>query len=497
MEFSIISSQAEKQHTACTIVAIFANKKLSLAAERLNQASDNYITKILRKGDLDGKLGKTLLLHNVTNIPSDRILLVGCGKEQELTAKQYQQIIKAIIKTILDTNISEITCYIPELAVKEQNITWKIQQTIITMQDALYTFAKYKAKKTTPKHPLQKIFLNIANKRERNQAEQALLAGLAIAKGMQYSKDLANTPPNICTPSYLAKAATSMAKTYKKINTAILAKKDLETLGMGAMLAVAQGSTQEPKLITLEYRGAKANKAPIVLVGKGVTFDSGGLSLKNPSAMVGMKYDMAGAAAVLGTLVFAAELGLAINLVGVIAAVENMPSGSACRPNDIVTSLSGTTIEIINTDAEGRLILADALTYSERFKPELVIDIATLTGACIVALGKNYSGLFSNNSALAKQLVTAGDTALDQCWQLPLTEEYQEQLHSKFADLKNMGGQEAGSIMAACFLANFSKKYHWAHLDIAGTAWDRANMDSATARPVPLLAQYLLNYSNH
>ncbi len=493
MEFNIKSGNPEKQRTACIIVAVFESRRLSTAAERLDNASNGYISNILRKGDLEGKLGQILLLHNIPNVLSDRVLLVGCGKERELGDKQYKDTIKIIVNTLNNTGSMEAVCFITECHVKGRDIHWKIQQAIMATEDTLYNFDTYKSKKDTLRRPLRRLIFTVPTRRDLPNAERALTEGIAIAKGIKYTKDLANTPPNICTPSYLAKEATKLAKDFKKISAAILSQKDLETLGMGAMLAVAQGSNQPPKLITLEYRGNDTNKAPIVLVGKGITFDTGGNSLKPPTNMIGQKYDMCGAAAVLGTILFAAELELPVNMVGIIAAAENMPGGTACRPNDIIKSLSGTTIEILNTDAEGRLVLCDALTYSERFNPEIVIDIATLTSACIMALGKSYSGLFSNHPPLAHELLTASNTADDKCWQMPLAEEYQEQLNSKFADIKNVGGSDAGSILAACFLSRFTKKYHWAHLDIAGTAWDRATLDAATGRPVPLLAQYLLN----
>lgn len=499
MEFNIKSINPETQRSACIIVAVFAEKKLSAAAKRLDTASGGYIRKILKQGDLTGAIGQTLLLHNVSNLLSSRILLVGCGKEQEFGDKQYKDTIKSIIKALKNTHATDTICFMPECTVKDRDIYWKIQQAIIVTEETLYNFDVYKSNTESNTTTLRRFTFNVANKNELPKAKQAMIESITIAKGIKYTKDLTNTPPNICTPTYLAAAATKLAKDFKKIKTTILQQKDMENLGMGALLAVAAGSSQPPKLITLEYRGDDPKQAPIVLVGKGITFDSGGLSLKPPTSQIGMKYDMSGAAAVLGTILIAAELDLPLNIVGVIAAAENMPGGTACRPNDIVKSLSGITIEILNTDAEGRLILCDALSYSERFKPKVVIDIATLTGACIIALGKSYSGLFSNHAPLANELFAAGNLIADKCWQLPLAEEYQELLNSKFADIKNIGNGDAGSITAACFLSRFTKQYHWAHLDIAGTACDnKASADaSSTGRPVPLLAQYLLNCCHH
>lgn len=494
MKFNIKNGRLDKQRTACIIVAIFEPRKLSTMAERLDSISNGYIRNIIRKGDLDGKLGQVLLLHNIPNILSDRVLLVGCGKKKEFGEKQYKDTIKTIINTLNNTGAIEAVCFIPEYPVKNRDIHWKIQQAVIATEEILYNFDNYKSKKITNRQALRRMIFMVSTKRNLPNAKQALVEGIAITKGMKYTKDLANTPPNICTPIYLAKEATKLAKDYKKISTAILNQKDLEMLGMRAMLAVSQGSSQPPKLITVKYCGNNDSKTltPIVLVGKGITFDSGGNSLKQPTSMIGQKYDMCGAAAVLGIMLFAAEIELPLNIVGIIAAAENMPGGTACRPNDIVKSLSGTTIEILNTDAEGRLVLCDALSYSKKFNPEVVIDIATLTAACIIALGKDYSGLFSNHDHLAQKLLIAGNMVDDKCWQMPMPEEYQAQLNSKFADIKNIGDGDGGSIIAACFLSRFTKEYHWAHFDIAGTAWDRVTM-AATGRPVPLLAQYLLN----
>lgn len=286
----------------------------------------------------------------------------------------------------------------------------------------------------------------------------------------------------------------SLSSIYKNLRCAVLGLEEIKELGMGAFFAVAKGAKEPPKMITLEYRGGNESLAPVVLIGKGVTFDSGGISLKPSKGMDEMKYDMAGAASVLGTLAAVADLQLPINVVGIMPCTENMPSGDSTRPGDIVTSLSGQTIEILNTDAEGRLILGDALTYSEQFKPEIVIDIATLTGACIVALGREAQGLLGNHKPLIHDLLNAGEASADRAWELPLWEEYQEHIDSHFADMKNIGVEkEAGAIMGACFLARFAKKFHWAHLDIAGTAWKTGKDKGATGRPVPLLTQYLLN----
>ena len=494
MKFGVKSIFPEKQAISCVIVSVFEKNVLSTAAKRLDKASNGFISNILKKGDIGGKVGETLLLYNVPNILAERLLLVGCGKESELNEKKYVDINKKTILKINNTGITEAISFLTECKVKKYDISWKIKQAVLVSSDILYNFDVYKSKKDLNKHALKSLFFNIPNNRDIKKAERALVQGINIAKSVKYMKDLANTPPNICTPTYIAKEANKLAKKYTKVTTSIINKKDMQKLGMNTILAVASGSNQPPKLITIKYAGDKPKNKPLVLVGKGITFDSGGLSLKPRNSMVCMKYDMCGAATVLGLIVFAAEMKLPLNIVGIIPAVENMPGSKAYRPDDIVKSLSGITIEILNTDAEGRLILCDALTYSERFNPKIVIDVATLTGACIIALGRNYTGLFSNHEPLANNLIKAGNYIVDKCWQLPITNEYQEKLNSAFADIANVGGPEAGSITAACFLSRFTKKYHWAHLDIAGTNRDKINgKEMATGRPIPLLAQYLLN----
>ncbi|HSX19724.1 MAG TPA: leucyl aminopeptidase, partial [Gammaproteobacteria bacterium] len=387
-------------------------------------------------------------------------------------------------------------CCVTELTVPDYDISWKVQQAVVAVSSALYTFDAFKgktAKNKSAKNELNKITWMVPNKRDIEKGEMGARIGNAVQMGVKLTKDLANTPPNVCNPTYLAKAAQKLAKDYKSISVAILERKDLETLKMGAFLSVTQGSDQPPKLITLEYRGAPKTQQPIVLVGKGITYDTGGTSMKLAANMVGMKFDMCGGASVLGLMTFAAELGLDINLVGVIASAENMPGGKASRPDDIVTTMSGQTVEILNTDAEGRLVLCDALTYCERFNPKVVIDMATLTSACVVALGNHHSALFSNYQPLADDLLAAGIVSGDKCWQMPLTDEYVRQLDSNVADFANVGGPDGGCVTAACYLSKFTKKLHWAHLDIAGTACKFTGKDrGATGQPVPLVAEYLL-----
>jgi len=377
--------------------------------------------------------------------------------------------------------------------VKRKDINWKIKHSIEAIDEALYKFNQLKSKKEETRRPLRKFIFSVNGRGQLMQGELAVRHGMATSAGIHLAKDLGNLPGNVCTPTYLATQAQKLAKQHSKIKTSVLEESDMEKLGMGSLLSVSIGSRQPAKLITMEYMAGDKKQAPIVFVGKGVTFDSGGISLKPGGGMDEMKYDMCGAASVIGVMNAIAEMQLDINVVGIVPTVENMPDGLASRPGDIVTSMSGQTIEILNTDAEGRLILCDALTYAEKFNPDVVIDIATLTGACIVALGAHPAGLLSNHNPLANDLLSAGQTSGDRCWQLPLWDDYQDQLKSNFADMANIGGKGAGTITAACFLSRFTKKYHWAHLDIAGVAWKSGVHKGATGRPVGLLAQYVLD----
>lgn len=493
MDFSVKSGNPEKQRTACLVLGVYEPRRLSPDAEKFDAACEGYLSNLLRRGDMEGKLGQTLLLVQMPeNTLCDRVLLVGCGRERDLDDSRYQRVLTSTANTLNDTGATEAVSYLTHLSVKGRDIAWKIRQAVEMTEQALYRFDQLKSKKEQQRRPLRKIILSVPSRRELPQGEQAMQEGLAIAAGVRLAKDLGNLPGNICTPTYLAEQAQQLAQGYG-MTIDVLERERMEELGMGSLLAVSRGSAQPPKLIVLEYRNGPAEEKPYVLVGKGITFDTGGISLKPGAAMDEMKFDMCGAASVLGTLKACADLKLPLNVVGVVAAVENMPDGQAIKPGDVVTSLSGQTIEILNTDAEGRLILCDALTYSERFEPTAIIDIATLTGACVVALGGYPHGLFSNHSPLSNDLLTAGRSSADRAWELPLWDEYQEQLDSNFADMANIGGREGGAIIAACFLARYTKKMHWAHLDIAGTAWKTGKAKGATGRPVPLLTQYLLD----
>ncbi|MCK5876951.1 MAG: leucyl aminopeptidase [Candidatus Marithrix sp.] len=490
MEFNIKSGLPEKQRTACIIVGVHANHKLLDIAKKIDGVSKGYLSSILKQGDLTDKQGQTLLLHKVPGTFAERVLLVSCGNE--IDDNQYRKIITNAVKALLKTGTKEAVCYLTNLDVTGRDIDWKIKQAVEITQATAYSFDQFKTK-SDDGHSFNKMVFGISSKRDI--AKQACQDAKKISDGINLTKDLANLPSNVCTPSYLADQSKDLAKLHKNLTCKVLEKAQLKKEGMNTLLAVAQGSSELPKLITLEYKNG-GKTAPIVLVGKGVTFDSGGISIKPSAKMDEMKYDMCGAASVLGTIAAVAELQLPINVVGIIPSVENMPSGTATKPGDIVTSLSGQTVEILNTDAEGRLILCDALTYAAKYKPKVVIDIATLTGACVIALGGHATGLLGNDETLIQDLLKAGEYTGDRAWQLPLWDIYQEQLESPFADMANIGGREGGTITAACFLSRFTEKYQWAHLDIAGTAWVGGKKKGATGRSVSLLIQYLLDCSS-
>ena len=493
MEFNVKTTTPEKQRSACLIITVSQKRKLSRSGELLDSASGGFLSKILRSGDIDGRLGQSLMLHNVPGIQADRVLLVGCGKAKEMNDRTFIKILNSVSTELNDTAAIDACSYLTDISLKERDTSWKVRHNVLLMWHSHYQFDRLKSDRPNHKKSLRKLTLNVPDRRDLSKARQAAEQGMAIGKGMDLARDLGNLPANICTPAYLAKQARQLAKAHKKLRVDVLDEADMRELKMGSLLSVSAGSREPAKLITLQYNGGKAKQKPIVLVGKGVTFDTGGISLKPGAAMDEMKFDMCGAASVIGTLNAVATMQLPINVVGIIPTTENMPDGLATKPGDIVTSMSGQTIEILNTDAEGRLILCDALTYAEKYNPRCVIDIATLTGACIVALGKIPSAVLGNHQPLIDDLIRSGNQIEDKVWELPLWEEYQDQLKSNFADMANIGGRDAGTITAACFLSRFTKKYKWAHLDIAGTAWKSGEDKGSTGRPVPLLTQYILN----
>ncbi|AKE52455.1 leucyl aminopeptidase [Kangiella geojedonensis] len=493
MEFFVKSGSPEKQKTGCLIVGVFESRKLSAPAQQIDDISEGYINSIVKRGDMEGKFGQTLLLHSVPGTSCDRVLLVGCGKEREFDAIKYKKICGKVIKLLNETGATDAINSLPLLNVKGQELYSKVRFAVEAANDSLYVFDQLKSEKPETRRPLRKMTLFIESRGDLPEGEKAIKHATSITAGQSLTRDLANLPGNICNPTYLANKAEELAKEYSSITTNILDESELKEMGAGAFVSVSQGSDEPGKLICMEYNGGTKGDKPLVFVGKGITFDTGGISLKPGAKMDEMKFDMGGAASVFGLIKSVAEMGLPINVIGVVAAAENMPSGNASRPGDVVTSLSGQTIEILNTDAEGRLVLCDALTYIDKYDPEIVIDVATLTGAVIVALGHEASGVMSNNNALANEIETASEMATDRVWRLPIWDEYHEQLKSNVADFTNLGGMPAGSITAGCFLAKFTKKYRWAHIDIAGTAWKSGAEKGATGRPVPLLSQIVIN----
>jgi leucyl aminopeptidase len=457
----------------------------------MDKATRGQLRELLASGDMDGKAGSTRVLYRLRNIAAERVLLVGLGREKEFGEKQFRDCARAALAAVHDTGARDAHVYLGELPVQGRDHAWKARQLALAAADTAYRFDRLKSAKAEPTR-LAHVVVCATHKRDADLCERGIRDGRAIAAGMALARDLGNLPANVCTPTYLAETAVKLGREWK-FAVEILEQKDMEKLGMGSLLSVSKGSRQPPKFAVLRYMGASKKGRPVVLVGKGITFDTGGISIKPAAEMDEMKFDMCGAASVLGTMRAAAELELKLNVIGLVPTCENMPGGAASKPGDIVTSMSGQTIEILNTDAEGRLILADALTYAERFEPQAVVDIATLTGACVIALGHVCSGLFANKDTLARELQTAGAEAWDRVWQLPLWDDYQEQLKSNFADFANIGGRAAGSVTAACFLSRFARKYDWAHLDIAGTAWKSGKEKGATGRPVPLLTTFLMN----
>ena len=489
MEFSIKQGSPEKLASGCVIAGVFDGGKLSEAAKALDKASQHALVALVKRGDLTGKTGSTLLLPGLPGVAAERVLLVGLGKAEELGPKSALEALRAAFRAVNATPAQDAALFCLDDAAGP-DAAWTVRQAVLLAAESVFRADGLKSK---PSDPAKFTRLTLATQHApAAELETVVAQAAATASGIALTKTLGNLPGNVCTPTYLAEQAQALGKRHK-LKVKVLEKSDMEKLGMGSFLSVTHGSEQPPKLITVEYHGGDKQQKPVVLVGKGITFDTGGISLKPGADMDEMKYDMSGAGSVLGTLEAIASMKLPINVVGVIPTCENLPSGKATRPGDIVTSMSGQTIEILNTDAEGRLILCDALTYAAKFKPECVIDIATLTGACVIALGNVVSGLMGNDDALADELQQAGDQAWDRVWRLPLHDDYQSQLDSNFADMQNIGGRPGGTITAACFLARFTRDYRWAHLDIAGTANKSGKDKGATGRPVALLTQFLMN----
>jgi len=492
MQFHATRSSAAGQRTACAVVGVYDKGELSTAAGALDGKSGGVIRRVIRRGDFEGKAGTVLPIAELPGAPAERALLVGLGSRKEFGRKAFRRAVVAAVEWLAKSGARDAVLYLAQEPVPEVDTYYAARFAAESVEAALYRIPDLKSGKKSPAPKLAKVGLAVADRGELAAARRGLEHGAAIAAGVALARDLANLPANVCTPTYLGARARQLSARHKAVRVKVMGESDLKRLKMGSFLSVTRGSEQPPRLIVMEYRGAKGSEAPVALVGKGVTFDSGGISLKPGPGMDEMKFDMGGAASVFGAIEAVATVGARINVVGVIPACENMPSGRATKPGDIVTSMSGKTIEVLNTDAEGRLILCDALTYARRYQPRAVVDIATLTGACVIALGAHYSGLFSNDDSLAQDLDGAGRRADDRAWHMPIAEEYAEQLKSNFADLANIGGREAGAVTAACFLAKFAEGLKWAHLDIAGTAWLSGARKGSTGRPVPLLVDWLL-----
>jgi leucyl aminopeptidase len=494
LEFSIKGLQPGRSKSGCAVVGVFESRKLSGPSGELDVLAKGAVSELVKRGDLEGKSGTTLMLHNVAGVAAERVLLVGLGRESDFGPRQYREAVAAAVRAVAATGAKDAELHLTAIDIDRHDAQWRARQAVVVAMETLYRFDAMKSSKDARKPPLQHITLAVGGKGDTRKAERGLAQGSALAAGMALTKDLGNLPPNVCTPGYLADQARALGKQYK-MKVQVFEREDMKKLGMNTLLAVAQGSHEPPKFIVIEHRGAGKDAKPVVLVGKGVTFDTGGISIKPSAEMDEMKYDMCGAGSVLGTMKAVGELKLPLNVVGLIPTTENMPGGQATRPGDVVKSMSGQTVEILNTDAEGRLILCDALTYAERYQPAAVIDIATLTGAMVIALGHVATGVFANDDDLAQEILAAADTAYDRAWRMPLWDDYKNQLESAFADIANVGGKSAGAITAALFLSRFTQGTRWAHLDVAGTAWVTGRKGYATGRPVPLLAQWLIDRS--
>jgi leucyl aminopeptidase len=491
MQYFTTTSKASRRAVDCVIVGIYERGKLSAAANDIDAASKGAIKRLIKSGDLSSQLGSCAVLNGVAGVRAARVAVVGLGKIGEFGAKQFRTAFGSALRSISRSKAkSVLNCLMLE-SVADTNVYYLARHSAEVAATVGYKFTQMKSGRKPAASALRQIGFAVTGRADANKATLGCEHGDAISTGMNLAKDLGNLPANVCTPSYLARTAQKLARENKNLQTRIVTEAEMKRLGMHSLLSVSAGSDEPAKLIVMQYKGT-TKQSPVVLVGKGVTFDTGGISLKPGSAMDEMKYDMCGAAGVIGTIATIAKLKLPINVNVVVPAVENMPSGGATKPGDIVKSMSGQTVEILNTDAEGRLILCDALTYSRRFKPEAVIDVATLTGACVVALGHHRTAVMSKNDKLASSIVAAGNSSGDLAWQLPLDTEYGAGLKSNFADMANIGGRDGGAIVAGCFLSKFTDGLNWAHLDIAGTAWTSGKKKGASGRPVPMLTEFLL-----
>lgn len=491
MKYFTTTSNASRRAVDCVIVGVYERNRLGHAAAQVDAASDGAITAALKRGDVSGELGRAAVLIRLGGVRANRVVVAGLGKAGELGAAEFCRAVAAAMAVIAKSKTASILNCLTLEDVANASVYYRARHAALAMHDSQYRFSEMKTGRQPAFMKLTSIGLAVQTRRDGQPAMRGAHHADAIGQGMSLAKDLGNLPANVCTPSYLARTAQRLARKHSGLQSRILNETDMKRLKMHSLLSVTAGTTEPARLIILKYKGG-GSEPPVVLVGKGVTFDSGGISLKPGPGMDEMKFDMCGAAGVIGVMLAVATLKLPINVNAVVPAVENLPSGEATKPGDIVRSMSGQTIEILNTDAEGRLILCDALTYSRRFKPATVIDVATLTGACVIALGHHLTGVMSNSDELAAEIIAAGTAAADRGWHLPLGPEYAKQLESNFADMANVGGREGGAVTAGCFLGKFTDGLEWAHLDIAGTAWKSGKAKGATGRPVPMLTELLL-----
>jgi len=494
MEFPVLTVNPAKVETACLVVPVFTDGDLLPVAAKLDDASERLIGQLIERGDFDAGLGNVQLIPFAPGLAAERLMLVGLGARAKCNEASLRSALDATFPALAKLPLDEAVVAFGDVPVPDRTGDWKARMAAEAAQRAVYRFSEFKSD-PAPAPRLARVGLLISDASQATASEQGARVGRAVGEGVNYARTLGNLPGNVCTPSYLAAQAEQLGQdSAGALGVEILDEQALELLGAHSLLSVGRGSEEPSRLIVMRYQGADdADEAPHVLVGKGITFDTGGISLKPGADMDEMKFDMCGAASVFGTVKSLLALKPKLNVVAIVASAENMPDGRATKPGDIIKTLKGLTVEVLNTDAEGRLVLCDALTYAERYQPASVVDIATLTGAAVIALGHHATGLFANDDDLALDLLDAGEAAWDRAWHMPLWDEYQSQLDSNFADLANIGGRPAGSITAACFLSRFTATYPWAHLDIAGTAWTSGKQKGASGRPVGLLTQYLLD----
>ena len=491
MQFSVTTQSPSRHRSDCLVLPVYAARELGDGAREVDRASRGQLAAWLKASPLDGSERRApVTFYGLRGIQAARVVVVGLGERKPVTDAAWAKALRKAAEAVRASGAASATVYLGGVALEEGDDYWLARRCLETFAEQAYSFTEFKSK-ARPEETSRLERVQVAAT-DAKRARLAIAHGEAIAEGTALARNLGNRPGNVCTPAHLAEEARALARGHKKLSVKVMERAEMERLGMGALLSVARGSRAAPKLIVMRYTGGKARARPVVLVGKGVTFDTGGVSLKPAASMDEMKFDMCGAASVLGAMAAVARLALPLNVVALVPATENMPDGDASKPGDIVTTLSGQTVEILNTDAEGRLILCDALTWAERLKPDTIVDVATLTGACVVALGQHATGLWSNDDELAGELIEAGTRSGDRAWHMPLWPEYEESLRSNFADVANVGGREGGAVTAALFLSRFTRGMRWAHLDIAGTAWKQGKAKGATGRPVPLLTQFLL-----